>query len=102
MQKTASSSECDQSTFYYKILDGLKKMLVDQISSLGSELILWGANVADEKFDNHPTKVLTKEAAEIDDINVIRENDHLYVIDEETFVSAPQGASRHSLLELNK
>ena len=41
--------------------------------------------------------MLSKEAAEIDDIRVIRENDHLYVINEEKFVSAPQGASPTSL-----
>lgn len=43
--------------------------------------------------------MLTKEAAEIDDIHVIRENDHLYVIDEEKFVSAPQGDSHSPLPE---
>jgi hypothetical protein len=40
---------------------------------------------------------LSNEAVEIDDIRVIRENDHLYITDEGKFVSAFQGASHNSL-----
>lgn len=65
----------------------------NQISSSESELIFEVPIMAAEKFNSHLTKVLSKEAAEIDDIKVIRENDHLYVIGEENFVSAPQGTS---------
>ncbi|OIV96502.1 hypothetical protein TanjilG_07894 [Lupinus angustifolius] len=36
-------------------------------------------DIGARKFDFSPTKVLTKEGAEIDDINLIRDGDHLFV-----------------------
>lgn len=51
-----------------------------------------------EKFHNNPTKVLSIEAAEIDDISVIRENDHLYIIDEDKLLTAPQGIDTNDLV----
>lgn len=39
---------------------------------------------AGEKFGGHtPTKVINAENAEIDDINVIRDGDHLYLLHNE-------------------
>jgi hypothetical protein len=40
-----------------------------------------GCETAGEKFgDNKPTKVINAENAEIDDINVIRDGDHLFLL----------------------
>eukprot|EP01018_Ginkgo_biloba_P019913 Gb_34207 [translate_table: standard] len=39
--------------------------------------------VAGMKFAYHPTKILNEDGAEIDDINVIRDNDHLFIIDKD-------------------
>lgn len=37
--------------------------------------------VADTKFqDLHATRVMNREAAEIDDVSVIRDNEHLFVV----------------------
>jgi hypothetical protein len=47
--------------------------------------------IAGEKFNYSPTRVLSKEAAEIDDISVVRENDHLYIIDDCQLQSLPHG-----------
>ena len=47
--------------------------------------------IAGEKFNYNPTRVLSKEAAEIDDISVVRENDHLYIIDDCQLQSLPHG-----------
>uniref|UniRef100_A0A7I4BW52 Uncharacterized protein n=1 Tax=Physcomitrium patens TaxID=3218 RepID=A0A7I4BW52_PHYPA len=56
--------------------------------------------IANEKFNNHPTKVLNKEAAEIDDLSVIRENDNLYVINdsEKLNTSSPPGMDTDDLI----
>ncbi|XP_024403151.1 potassium channel AKT1 isoform X1 [Physcomitrium patens] len=54
--------------------------------------------IAIEKFNNRPTKVLSKEGAEINDIGAIRDDDHLYVIDDSEDVgSAPQGIDTDDL-----
>lgn len=37
-------------------------------------------NAAAQKFGFSPTKILTKEGAEIDDIDLIRDGDHLILI----------------------
>lgn len=47
--------------------------------------------IAGEKFNYSPTRVLSKEAAEIDDISTVRENDHLYIIDDCQLQSLPHG-----------
>lgn len=39
--------------------------------------------IANAKFQNQPTKVVNKDAAEVDDIAVVRDNEHLYVISED-------------------
>lgn len=36
--------------------------------------------VANTKFQNRATRVLSEEAAEVDDVAAVRDNDHLYVI----------------------
>lgn len=46
---------------------------------------------ADTKFQNQATRVFNKEAAEVEDITVVRDNDHLYVISESQLQVEPQG-----------
>lgn len=48
--------------------------------------------VANTKFQNQATRVFNKEAAEVEDITVVRDNDHLYVISESQLQVEPQGA----------
>lgn len=50
---------------------------------------LFGWN-ADTKFQSQATRVLNKEAAEVDDVTVIRDNDHLYVISDTQAQLEPQ------------
>jgi hypothetical protein len=46
---------------------------------------------AEEKFHNHPTRVLSKDGAVIDDILVMKDEDHLYAVSDQQVNSAPQG-----------
>lgn len=48
-------------------------------------------SVAGKKFHNDPTKVLSTQGAEIDDISLVRENEHLYIINEHQLRCEPQG-----------
>lgn len=54
-------------------------------------------SVAGKKFNNDPTKVLSTQGAEIDDISLVRENEHLYIINEHQLRSEPQGKCFHSI-----
>jgi hypothetical protein len=46
---------------------------------------------AEEKFHNHPTTVLSKDGAVIDDILVVKDEDHLYTVSDQQVNSSPQG-----------
>lgn len=54
-------------------------------------------SVAGKKFNNDPTKVLSTQGAEIDDVSLVRENEHLYIINEHQLRSEPQGKCFHSI-----
>ncbi|CAK9863968.1 unnamed protein product [Sphagnum jensenii] len=47
--------------------------------------------VAEDKFHNHPTTVLSKDGAVIDDILVVKDEDHLYAVSDQQVYSSPQG-----------
>jgi hypothetical protein len=65
--------------------------------SHGGKLILLPSSleellvVAEGKFDNNPTTVLSKNGATIDDILVVQDEDHLYIVNDQQVNSAPQG-----------
>jgi hypothetical protein len=50
-----------------------------------------GLLCAEGKFDNNPTTVLSKNGATIDDILVVQDEDHLYIVNDQQVNSAPQG-----------
>ncbi|KAG0564310.1 hypothetical protein M758_8G096200 [Ceratodon purpureus] len=54
--------------------------------------------VANTKFQNQGTRVLNKEAADVDDVTVVRDNDHLYVISESQVQLEPQGFDTGELI----
>lgn len=61
-----------------------------QCTKLGKLVILpntidYLLKMAGLKFGFHPIKVFSEDGAEIDEINVIRENDHLFLVDKEEF-----------------
>uniref|UniRef100_A0A7I4E6D0 Uncharacterized protein n=1 Tax=Physcomitrium patens TaxID=3218 RepID=A0A7I4E6D0_PHYPA len=58
-------------------------------NSIGELLNLARTKIAEERFHHLPKILLSKEGAEIDDISVIRENDHLYAVEENQIISAP-------------
>lgn len=58
-------------------------------------------SIADTKFQNQATRVLNKDAAEVDDVSVVRDNDHLYVISEDQALHEPQGGSVCSSIVLH-
>jgi len=67
------------------------KFLASDLCSLKRLMFVLNFRIADTKFQNQATRVLNKEAAEVDDVTVIRDNDHLYVISETQAQLEPQG-----------